>query len=34
MSVLGSSISKINLRECPLIKLKRLSFFFFVDKIH
>ena len=29
-----SLISKIKPRECPLIKLKRLSFFFFIDKIH
>ena len=27
-------ISKIKPRECPLIKFKRHSFFFFIDKIH
>ena len=29
-----SLISKINPRECPLIKFKGRSFFFFIDKIH
>ena len=30
----GSLISKIKPRECPLIKFKGYSFFFFIDKIH